>query len=195
MNAVAARLKRWVVEAHTDAGDSASSNFAILKIDQTFVDMVLARTALMVAHNKAYGAQSGFPVPTGQEIFFEAPAQIATFDGGEENLGSWVLSMHGHENAAVSFQCAESDCISTGILVNELAEMFTNQADHEVKVYARPDYMEQLADNLEWALSRPGGQRPVVGEDRDTLKLARVACRIDIENDLALLAPAPGGAS
>lgn len=195
MNAVAAKLKRWVVEAHTETGDGASSNFAILKIDQSFVDMVLLRTALMVSHNKAYSAQAGFPAPTGQEIFFDAPTQSAIFDAAEENLGCWILSMHGHENAVISFQCADTDCISTGILVSELAEMFAGQADDEVKVYARPDCLEDLADNLEWALGRPGGQRPVVGEDREILKLARVACRFEIDKELALLAPAPGATS
>lgn len=183
--------KVWVVEAHTKFGNSAVSSFAVFKIDQGFVDMVVARAKFLSTRADAFSSDEGFPLPTGQRITFDAPSQGATFEVGDENIGEWVLARREATDPALWFSCAEGDCVSTAIPVDELAEMFACQGDHEVKVYARNGYMEDLQASLQGVLGTNGIQSPMGGADRETLKLAVLACQQEIDKDAALFAQRP----
>jgi hypothetical protein len=174
--------KTWVVEVHRADGAPADFAFAILRLDQTFIDRVAALSRALEKSLGLYAeADRNLPLLTSEVSFLQDEHGSAGFVGSGDGLlpapSCWTLFTDGDQDAVLRFEFEDRDG-TTGIVVKELCEKFDGQASDEVVVMARPEHYEVLGDDIEDALHLCSkGVVSISEADQAILLKAMLKCR------------------
>lgn len=175
--------KAWLVESHEPDGEVLGPEYAVLKLDQPFIDAIATQAAILEEQWRALreaifaSATDDFELPETAEVRmkFRAPAQYVLFEGEDApNKGLWEI-WRGNCEAVISFISFDGH-VTTGIPVAELVARFTAQQPDAVEVFTRDESIESFTEMVEEILDGQRTFHKVLESTREVLEKALPVC-------------------
>lgn len=148
--------KVWVIEMHGPNGEPASHPFAVLTLNQDFVNNISEQARLLKA---AMDMQNRHQTAGHMLDMLECTVSFAASESEGRFLAEhhfWQLTISPSEKEVVLMWMSPNDGGTTGIYVNDLVAQFATQPPEDVLVFARPGEYANLADAIAYASERIG---------------------------------------